>query len=113
MSFVRHSIIDIHSYEHICNFSSYAGDTIRRYAIFVECWNLIKRGILNVEDVDKVMSEGLGMRYAFLGPMETAHLNAEGKIVSTISLITSILPSYSAMCTQLEAWVLKQILSEG
>ncbi|CAG2068389.1 unnamed protein product [Timema podura] len=24
------------------------------------------------------MSEGLGMRYAFLGPLETAHLNAEG-----------------------------------
>ncbi|KAF6210844.1 hypothetical protein GE061_013955 [Apolygus lucorum] len=49
-----------------------------QYAIFVECWNLIKQGILSVEDVDKVMSEGLGMRYAFLGPMETAHLNAEG-----------------------------------
>jgi len=24
------------------------------------------------------MSDGLGMRYAFLGPLETAHLNAEG-----------------------------------
>ncbi|MGH0152069.1 UNVERIFIED_CONTAM: hypothetical protein FKN15_058610 [Acipenser sinensis] len=24
------------------------------------------------------MSEGLGMRYAFIGPMETVHLNAEG-----------------------------------
>ena len=24
------------------------------------------------------MSDGLGMRYAFLGPMETAHLNADG-----------------------------------
>jgi len=31
-----------------------------------------------VKDVDTVMSEGLGMRYAFLGPLETAHLNAEG-----------------------------------
>ncbi|XP_014251952.1 lambda-crystallin homolog isoform X2 [Cimex lectularius] len=49
-----------------------------QYVILNECWNLIKEGILNVEDVDKVMSEGLGMRYAFLGPLETAHLNAEG-----------------------------------
>ncbi|KAL1117550.1 hypothetical protein AAG570_003865 [Ranatra chinensis] len=49
-----------------------------QYAILNECWNLIEDGVLNVEDVDKVMSEGLGMRYAFLGPMETAHLNAEG-----------------------------------
>jgi L-gulonate 3-dehydrogenase len=32
-----------------------------------------------VEDLDKVMTDGLGMRYAFIGPMETCHLNAEGK----------------------------------
>ena len=35
--------------------------------------------MISVEDIDKVMSEGLGMRYAFLGPLETTHLNAEGK----------------------------------
>lgn len=29
------------------------------------------------------MSEGLGMRYAFIGPMETMHLNApEGNVPS-------------------------------
>jgi L-gulonate 3-dehydrogenase len=38
----------------------------------------VKEKVLNVEDIDKVMSDGLGMRYAFLGPLETAHLNAEG-----------------------------------
>ena len=25
-----------------------------------------------------VMKDGMGMRYAFMGPMETIHLNAEG-----------------------------------
>lgn len=30
------------------------------------------------QDVDQVMSCGLGMRYAFMGPYETAHLNAAG-----------------------------------
>lgn len=43
-----------------------------------ECWHLVNDGVLNVKDVDTVMSEGLGMRYAFLGPLETTHLNAEG-----------------------------------
>jgi L-gulonate 3-dehydrogenase len=43
-----------------------------------EVWRLVADGILNVTDIDNVMSEGLGMRYAFLGPLETAHLNAEG-----------------------------------
>lgn len=49
-----------------------------QYCILNEVWRLVADGILNVEDIDNVMSEGLGMRYAFLGPLETAHLNAEG-----------------------------------
>ena len=35
-------------------------------------------GVLNAEDMDTVMKAGLGPRYAFMGPLETAHLNAEG-----------------------------------
>lgn len=49
-----------------------------QYAILNECFNLVEDGLLSVEDIDKVMTEGLGMRYAFLGPLETTHLNAEG-----------------------------------
>ncbi|XP_045765097.1 lambda-crystallin homolog [Maniola jurtina] len=49
-----------------------------QYAILNEVWRLVDDGIVDVKDVDKVMSEGLGMRYAFLGSLETAHLNAEG-----------------------------------
>jgi L-gulonate 3-dehydrogenase len=55
-----------------------------RYCILNEVWRLVADGILNVEDIDNVMSEGLGMRYAFLGPLETAHLNAEGISKRTI-----------------------------
>lgn len=40
-------------------------------------------GLISVKDIDLVMSEGLGMRYAFIGPMETMHLNApEGNLSS-------------------------------
>ncbi|XP_060524139.1 lambda-crystallin-like [Cylas formicarius] len=49
-----------------------------QYAILNETWNLVEDGILDVHDIDKVMSDGLGMRYAFLGTLETTHLNAEG-----------------------------------
>ncbi|XP_067638664.1 lambda-crystallin homolog isoform X2 [Eurosta solidaginis] len=49
-----------------------------QYAILNETWRLVESGIISVKDVDSVMSDGLGMRYAFLGPLETAHLNAEG-----------------------------------
>ncbi|XP_051259612.1 lambda-crystallin homolog [Dicentrarchus labrax] len=45
-------------------------------AIIAESWRLVQDGIISVKDIDLVMSEGLGMRYAFIGPMETMHLNA-------------------------------------
>lgn len=51
-----------------------------RYAILNEVWRLVADGVLDVRDIDSVMSDGLGMRYAFLGAFETAHLNAEGML---------------------------------
>ncbi|KAJ1528750.1 hypothetical protein ONE63_007137 [Megalurothrips usitatus] len=51
-----------------------------QYAILNEAWRQVEDGVLDVADVDKVMSEGLGPRYAFLGALETAHLNAEGML---------------------------------
>uniref|UniRef100_A0A8C6TSN6 Crystallin, lambda 1 n=1 Tax=Neogobius melanostomus TaxID=47308 RepID=A0A8C6TSN6_9GOBI len=45
-------------------------------AVIAESWRLVQDGVISVKDVDLVMSEGLGMRYAFIGPMETMHLNA-------------------------------------
>lgn len=49
-----------------------------QYAVINEAWRLVSDGIMSVEDVDKIFTEGLGMRYAFIGPFETIHLNAEG-----------------------------------
>jgi len=51
---------------------------VLRYAILNECWNLVSTGVLSVEDADMVMKEGLAPRYMFMGPLETAHLNADG-----------------------------------
>lgn len=49
-----------------------------QYAILAESYRLIANDVISVEDIDTVMSDGLGMRYAFMGPWETAHLNAAG-----------------------------------
>ena len=47
---------------------------------------------ISVEDLDKVMTDGLGMRYAFMGPLETCHLNAEGEFLCPdINLKTSLI----------------------
>ncbi|KAM4863211.1 lambda-crystallin homolog [Urocitellus parryii] len=49
-----------------------------QYAIISEAWRLVEEGVVTPCDLDLVMSDGLGMRYAFIGPLETMHLNAEG-----------------------------------
>jgi len=49
-----------------------------QYAILNEMWRLVNEGYLSVEDADTVMTEGLAPRYCFIGPLETAQLNAEG-----------------------------------
>jgi len=57
-----------------------AGFALNRiqYSIINECWSMYKDGLLSAEDIDKVMTDGLGPRYAFIGPLETMHLNADG-----------------------------------
>merc|ERR1712181_216572 len=49
-----------------------------QYALLNECWRLVRDGVVSAQDLDVVMKDGMGMRYAFMGPMETIHLNAEG-----------------------------------
>lgn len=49
-----------------------------QYAIINEAWRLVESGVVSAEDIDLVMSAGMGPRYAFIGPLEVAHLNAEG-----------------------------------
>ncbi|XP_006894187.1 PREDICTED: lambda-crystallin homolog [Elephantulus edwardii] len=51
-----------------------------QYAIISEAWRLVDDGVVSPSDLDLVMSDGLGMRYAFIGPLETMHLNAEGML---------------------------------
>nr|XP_039259627.1 lambda-crystallin homolog [Styela clava] len=51
-----------------------------QYSVINECWRLVQGGYMTTEDVDKVMTAGMGMRYAFIGPFETCHLNAEGTV---------------------------------
>ena len=44
-------------------------------------------GVIGVEGLDKVMSAGLGRRYAFMGPIETAYLNADGNCLHLFQIL--------------------------
>ena len=38
------------------------------FALICESYRLIEDDVIDVEDMDAILSDGLGMRYAFIGP---------------------------------------------
>ncbi len=48
--------------------------------MYHECWRMVKSGLASPEDIDTAIREGLGLRWSFIGPFETADLNAPGGI---------------------------------
>jgi len=49
-------------------------------ALLNEAWRLVKEDYVGVEDLDKCIKDGLGLRWAFMGPFETIDLNAPGGV---------------------------------
>jgi 3-hydroxyacyl-CoA dehydrogenase len=43
-----------------------------------EAMRLVGEGYVEAEDLDKTIRDGLGLRWAFMGPFETIELNAPG-----------------------------------
>jgi 3-hydroxyacyl-CoA dehydrogenase len=51
-------------------------------AVLREAYCLVRDGVASVDDVDRVMRDGLGRRWAWIGPFETADLNVHGGIAA-------------------------------
>lgn len=49
-------------------------------ALLTEAFRLVQEGYVSPHDLDHTISDGLGLRWAFMGPFETIELNAPGGI---------------------------------
>lgn len=49
-------------------------------ALLAEAFRLVSEGYVSPQDLDKTVSDGLGLRWSFLGPFATIELNAPGGI---------------------------------
>ena len=49
-------------------------------ALVVEMFRCLNEDQISAEDIDKIISQGFGLRWAFLGPFEGVDLNAKGGI---------------------------------
>ena len=45
-------------------------------ALLTEAFRLVQDGVVSPEDLDRTIADGLGLRWAFMGPFETIELNA-------------------------------------
>ena len=63
-------------------------------ALLREAYCLVRDGIASVDDVDKIVRDGLGLRWSFMGPFETADLNTQGGIGSHAKKLG---PAYARM----------------
>ncbi|MGO1182294.1 MAG: 3-hydroxyacyl-CoA dehydrogenase [Micrococcaceae bacterium] len=63
-------------------------------AVLREAYALVRDGVASVEDIDTVVRDGLGRRWAFMGPFETADLNTRGGIAAHAERMG---PSYHRM----------------
>ena len=46
-------------------------------AMLSEAFKLVEDGIVSVDEVDRAVSDGLGLRWSFMGPFQTIDLNAK------------------------------------
>ncbi|MCW0001501.1 3-hydroxyacyl-CoA dehydrogenase [Pararhizobium sp. YC-54] len=49
-------------------------------ALFVEMFRCLNEEVISPSDIDKIVSAGFGLRWAFLGPFEAVDLNSAGGI---------------------------------
>lgn len=49
-------------------------------ALLQEAFRLVEQGYASMEDIDKTVKDGLGLRWSFMGPFETIDLNAPAGI---------------------------------
>jgi L-gulonate 3-dehydrogenase len=69
-----------------------------------EAWSLVQDGVASSEDIDKTVRDGLGWRWAFMGPFETIDLNAPGGVADYAVRLGPLYQSIAASRTHETPW---------
>ena len=73
-------------------------------AVLREAYCLVRDGIAGVEDIDTIVRDGLGLRWAVVGPFETADLNRRGGIAAHASIMGAAYESMGVERGQHDPW---------
>jgi 3-hydroxyacyl-CoA dehydrogenase len=69
-----------------------------------EAWDLFEAGYASIEDIDKTVSEGLGLRWSFMGPFETIDLNAPGGVADYAARLGPLYHAIQKSRTEPKPW---------
>ena len=72
--------------------------------LLMEAWRLVEEGYATVEDLDRTVSQGLGLRWAFMGPFETIDLNAPGGVADYARRLGPLYRDIAASRSEHRVW---------
>lgn len=73
-------------------------------ALLNEAWALFEEGYASAKDIDKTVSDGLGLRWSFMGPFQTIDLNAPGGVADYAARLAPLYHSVAESRTQPRPW---------
>lgn len=73
-------------------------------ALLREAFRLVQEGCISVEDLDTTVKDGLGLRWAFMGPFETIDLNAPDGLQDYCQRYGGMYQSIAKEQTSVDAW---------
>lgn len=73
-------------------------------ALLREAWALYEEGYATAADIDRTVSHGLGLRWAFMGPFETIDLNAPGGVRDYAQRLGDLYLSIDRSRPEAEPW---------
>jgi len=73
-------------------------------ALLREAYCLVRDDVAGVEDIDAIVRDGLGLRWAVVGPFETADLNRRGGIAAHAHIMGAAYEAMGAERGQHDPW---------
>lgn len=73
-------------------------------ALLTEAFRLVQEGVVSPQDLDHTIADGLGLRWAFMGPFETIELNAPGGIADYCERYVPWFRRYMADLPSAKVW---------
>ena len=73
-------------------------------ALLIEAFKLLQNDVAAPEDIDRAICDGLGMRWSFMGPFETIHLNAPGGVSDYVTRFVGMYQTMFEGDTKISDW---------